>query len=593
MRAVPLLLACLAVGGVLTWTLWPADAAPGPARGAAAGGAAATAPTPAPYDAAGGDNAPPAQSAESAQRAALRADPRVSALIYTGAKTGWYDRDTSDTLPILIEKLEQGMVAPLQRAKEELARGGDAAMVEVERLLRKSFGDRMSAGVLQNALDVACMAENLHAHDLVLLCLDHPRAAVRAIAADALARHHARPEDYDRLLLQYDGETPEVKQHLLRALATADLARAQAQYLQWICERQRGESWQEMVPVLLAATEPALCERAKTCWREALAALQLPLAVLAARAGDAEAEAFVLAQSHSELADQRGRALAALLALGRYDRAGEMLLGDPDTGVRRLALGGLATRAQDPAFRPLLVQVSREPASASGGVDLAEAALVILLHLGEPSAADVVLADLDSDGPAFERALRLLLPLLEERADLAERTWESLQRRAQAEQELPLDERITLFQSIGLVPRAEAARYLREVGLAAAPDAEIKGKRVHEWMMIQASNSGAAGRAWLAGELAHERDPLRRLDLIWAVSAQRCDSADAPCLGRDTLLALVEAPDTAPLEMLFAASRLVVLGPSQTIAPRLKRAVLRVKDPEARMALETLLWTWY
>jgi hypothetical protein len=581
MRAVPLLLACLAVGGVLTWTLWPAESAPETARGAAglAGAAAAT--------------APPAQLAQPPERAALREDPRVSALIYSGAKTGWYDRDTSDTLPILIEKLEQGMVAPLQRAKEELARGGDAALVEVERVLRKSFGDRMAAGVLQNALDVACMADGLLAHDLVLLCLDHPRAAVRASAADALARRHARPEDFERLLLQYAGETPEVKQHLLRALATADLPRAQAQYLQWICDRQRGESWEDMVPVLLTTTEPALCERAKTCWREALAALQIPLAVLAARAGDVEAEAFVLGASHAEQVDQRGRALTGLLALGRHDRAGEMLLADPDPAVRRIALGGIAPYAQDPAFRPLLVQVSREPAGAGGSVDLAEGALVILLRLGEPSAADVVLSDLEAPGPPRERALRLLLPLLEERADLAERTWDALRRQAQAEQELPLDERITLFQSIGLVPRADAARYLREVGLAAPPDALVKGKRVHEWMMIQASNSGVAGRTWLAGELSHERDPLRRLDLIWAVSSQRCESADGPCLGRDTLLALVESPDTDPLEVLYAASRLVVLGPAQTIAPRLKRAVLRVKDPEARMALETLLWMWY
>lgn len=583
MRAVPLLLVCLAAGGVLTWTLWPAGAGPEPAARPPGAAGSGTKTARATADGGGAVDA----------SARLRADPRIDDLIYSGAKTGWYDRDTADTLPILIEKLERGMVAPLQRAKEELARGGEPALTEVERVLRKAFGDSMASATLQNALDVACMADGILAHDLVLACLDHPRGAVRKIAADALARRHARPEDYDRLLLQSEGEVPDLKPLLLRALATADLARAQADYLGFACARQHPESWQDMVPVLFLTKDAQLCERAKACWRDALPGLRLALAVLAARAGDTDAAAFVLAESDSAAAEERGRALAALDALGRHDRIGEMLLADPSPAVRKAALGLIAVRAQDPALRPLLLQVSREPADVNGNVELAELALGVLLRLGEPAAADTVLAGLEGDDASFERTLRVLIPLLEERADLTERTWEALMRRAKAEEALPLEQRLVVFQAIGLVPRADAARYLREVALAAPPDALIKGKRVHDWMMIQAANTGNEGRAWLATQLPGERDPLRRLDLVWAISAQRCASDDAPCLGRDVLLALVEAPDTHPLEMLYAASRLVVLGPSQTVAPRLKRAVLHVKDPEARMALETLLWTWY
>jgi hypothetical protein len=320
--------------------------------------------------------------------------------------------------------------------------------------------------------------------------------------------------------------------------------------------------------------------------------LRAALAVPAARGGDQEAEAFLKAELRSPEAARRGQALLAQIALERWEQVGEFLMNEGDPGLRKVALNGLAGATSDPRALAWIDQVGREPAVVSAIGDLSEAALGLLLRLGDRSVEDRVLVDLDAEGPPRERALRLLMPLLPVRADLTERTWQALMRRAELERALPPDQKLALYQSIGLVPRAQAARYLREVALELPESAQLKGKRAHEWLMIQASNTGVEGRAWLAEQLSSERDPLRRIDLLWAVSAQRCADA-GPCIGRDALLAVLEDPATAPLEMLFVASRLVQLGPSQQIAPPLKRAVLRVSDPEARLAFETLLWTWY
>jgi len=46
-------------------------------------------------------------------------------------------------------------------------------------------------------------------------------------------------------------------------------------------------------------------------------------------------------------------------------------------------------------------------------------------------------------------------------------------------------------------------------------------------------------------------------------------------------------------ELLFAASRLIRVGPSWKVAPVLKRATYEVEDVGVRGALQCLLWYWY
>jgi hypothetical protein len=108
--------------------------------------------------------------------------------------------------------------------------------------------------------------------------------------------------------------------------------------------------------------------------------------------------------------------------------------------------------------------------------------------------------------------------------------------------------------------------------------------------MIQASNTGVAGRTYLARELDGETDPLRRIDLVDAVASHRDDTA------RAFLLEFVHGGARSPLERLFAASALIRVGPSWEVAPLLKRVAYAMLSPEegrARMALQCLLWQWY
>ena len=46
-------------------------------------------------------------------------------------------------------------------------------------------------------------------------------------------------------------------------------------------------------------------------------------------------------------------------------------------------------------------------------------------------------------------------------------------------------------------------------------------------------------------------------------------------------------------QWLYAADRLVRIGPASVVAPTLKRVTLRVEDPTVRPALQCLLWTAY
>ncbi len=109
----------------------------------------------------------------------------------------------------------------------------------------------------------------------------------------------------------------------------------------------------------------------------------------------------------------------------------------------------------------------------------------------------------------------------------------------------------------------------------------------HRWLCLQAANTGAAGTATFVAELARERDPRRRLDLLEGLAAPAVEGS------RAALLELVQGDTLSPQELVYAAERLVTLGPVARIAPVLKRVTLRVEEPAARRALQALLWRSY
>jgi HEAT repeat protein len=129
--------------------------------------------------------------------AELRADRRVAPLFQgcTDIQSRFYDRDTADPIPFLIEKLRIGEREPLQRAKEELATLGDEAMIALRRFFEEHSSDRFGSPYLENAIDAAGLSESLLARDVFLAGLQQPQEAVRLRAARALFARHVRPEE--------------------------------------------------------------------------------------------------------------------------------------------------------------------------------------------------------------------------------------------------------------------------------------------------------------------------------------------------------------------------------------------------------------
>jgi hypothetical protein len=103
---------------------------------------------------------------------------------------------------------------------------------------------------------------------------------------------------------------------------------------------------------------------------------------------------------------------------------------------------------------------------------------------------------------------------------------------------------------------------------------------------VHAANTGIAGRRVLAGALEEERDPVRRLDLLWAATAEPDE------LAREVAWRVADDERAQPLERVFAAWQLANLGPAEEVAPRLERLALRLEG-DARRAIQCLLHFWF
>ena len=116
----------------------------------------------------------------------------------------------------------------------------------------------------------------------------------------------------------------------------------------------------------------------------------------------------------------------------------------------------------------------------------------------------------------------------------------------------------------------------------------------HRFICGLSWNTGEAGRALLRSRLGSETDPERRLDLIEWIWQDRSEAS------RETLLAAMLEPvegldaDVRPLEVLYLADRLAVMGPADVVAPP-DRVGLQGSPPTpvVRPALQCLLWQWF
>jgi hypothetical protein len=515
-----------------------------------------------------------------------RSDPRVAPLFQRCVNAGYYDRSVADPIPILVEKLERSAREPLTRAKEELAAAGAAAIPELRRLVQRHFTEPHGAPYLANALDVLKLNPAEEAHDVLVQCLQHPSDAIRLSAIQALQLTHARPEDFELLKAHLDIEKPEQRHQVAIALHSADAARAEALYLDWIEKGERSGMHRFVLPLLARSTLPATARRAGELYRSAEPTAAAYLAAPAARAGDADARAFLeeqLARREDEVDRQlRISAVSALIEAEMRELLIDVLTTDPDGNLRTLAVGALAS-AED------LGEKAR--AALSYGLDdlkpaVRAACLNELVARGDAAAIDRALSLLQGTPGALQDGMAALVRRMPEDPATAERVYDALRTRDDLESFLELRERTATLKSIGQVPTARAAEHLRELGLEHAEE-QIERLPAHEWLMIQAANTGPEGRAWLREELAAERHPRRRLDLLWAGTGARTDAV------RGALHALVEDASLSPEERIFACERLLTLGPAGEVAGRLKRLAPRLADEGAQVALQCLLWTWY
>lgn len=528
----------------------------------------------------------PVRAAAGRRDGLYRSDPRLAALLQPCPPSDqrFYDRDTSFLLPVLIEKLERGQMEPLRRAKEEIGTFGEAAADELRRFYERHAANAYEAPLIENALDAAALHPGAEVREMLLLGIDHPQSSVRQKALVGLVQH-IRPEDFERLLRHVEGlEDPALERSFAKALFDADFERAARLAVDWFREGRETEVWPTIAPLVATARDEELAALCREVYAQVPPPLHVFVAAPAARAGDAEALEVLRSEFAQEDPRRQMRALQALQAAGAED---ELLAVLRDQKVR------------DPAFRVLALDAlaAEQPWTEARRASLHEAlddvdptlrahALRLLVEGEDEAATDRALSLLAGESDALQVGLGALRDRVRRDPALARRVLERLLVRHELESHRPIHKRTATYKALGLLPLEEAARFLRERALEAGEE-EVEGLRAHEWLMIQASNTGTAGRTYLRAELAGEEDPLRRLDLITAVSSERDD------LARETLLAVAEGEARSPYEVLYAAGRLVRIGPGALVAPRLKRVSYAVENGPVRLALQCLLWTWY
>jgi hypothetical protein len=513
----------------------------------------------------------------------LRDDRRLVELLQGCTRSEFYDRDLSDLVPVLVAKLERGRPDPLKRAKEELGELGLRAMPELERAFHATFTDPSRSAVLENVIDALAFNPTDESHELQIGALQHPQESVRAKALDGLQRS-VRPADFDLLLSRLDIETPEVRRQSVAVLFAADRGRAEDALLGFMERGEARDLWPNAAAELATPASGESARRCATLFGGLDEKLSAFLAAGAARYGHAPCLEYLRAQLASTEGQRRLTAVHALDRAGLLDELGPVLQRDGAAELRAIAASALAREPLDDARRELLRGALDDPDET-----VQSAALAGLCSRDDEQGLARAMAQLEGHAGQLQSALLALREPLRRRPELVRAAYERLMSRHALEEHRPISQRTATFKAIGQLPLAEAAEFLRQIGIAAGEE-RIESLRAHDWLMIQASNTDVPGRAWLAEALRTETDPLQRLDLLDAIGSVRDE------LARQELLAVAEQPESAPLERLFVAHALIKIGPSWEIAPRLKRVAFSMQTPaeaEARKSLQCLLWHWY
>ncbi len=522
------------------------------------------------------------QEAGQQARPGIREDPRVEALLYDCAKEEYFGEDTSNLIPALVAKLSAGQRDPLRGAKRDLALFGEAALDELSRAVDSELAGLANANVLQSILGTIALMPPPHGREIAWRLLDHPQEGVRIAALRALSGR-CLPSDFDRLLEFVPVASLQLKAACIAPLFESDPARFVAQYEQWVESETQGEIWPHSVLLIAAQTEFApqakritaiLRDKKHPYALESLARLN----GLLASTGDEEAIAALLDLRDSEVSSNQYYAAEALAAAGLGGELRSVLRSSSDTKLRTIAAEAIGNLPPEKQWDDAL---SLGLSDEDEGVR--KTCLTHLLVRKDEAARDFALSLLLSSSSDRQLALDALAGPLKTDRGLALEVFELL--KEQLANESAVYARVPLFQSLGQLPLAEAARFLLErADLESGP---IEGLDPHRWIAMQAGNTGVEGTAVVFDAWRSESDPVRRLDLLDSLFSGRSPEVLA------RMSEAVTRSDVTPFEVLAAADYLTRMGPAQACAPLLKRVALRCNEAGVRRALQCLLWRFY
>ncbi len=529
----------------------------------------------------------------------LTSDDRIADLIFPCSQTGWFGGDTSDLLPAFLEKLRTGQRDPLALAIRELGRTGARALPGLTLIVDECFADPSVASRLHSVLAAISNMPPPLGRELAWRIVEHPDESIRLAALRTLGPR-VLPEDLPRLRSMVALGSVASSTLVLEAIARLDAAGLSRDLAGWIERDELEPLW---FPAATAIVQHGAGDADTKAVRRAVETLRARgirpevssrLDASLARAGDPATLAQLVADARGEAGstdgDARARAVEALRDAGRADLLIGALAGLEDAQARTLAIGAIAdlpadvgTDAATEAARTEALRAAlRDPHDGVRAL-----ALRALVHEGDPEAVDLALARLDEGSTtAVREAMAALTPEARQNPALAERVVRALSPRLAELRDQPLASRAQLYEALGTMPSAEAARLLLES--ARSTPGTFAGLRSHRWFMLQAGNTLPAGSAVLREALLLETDPLRRLDAITVLTG---DSSEETVRVLSDIASGTTA--TSDFEALYVGTRLLRTRPANEIAPLLKRAALRMRDERARRALECVLRRYF
>lgn len=508
-------------------------------------------------------------------------DDRLHALLAGCARGGYFDRDTSDMIPVLVGKLVSGQRDVLQAVRAELAALGEEALPELARVARELYTQRERVHGAQNVLGVLWLSDAPGAREILAGFLTHPHEALRGQAIRGLTKH-AGPADFDALLGILPITSTALRATLVEALHRADPRRLEESLAAWLAAGEESDLWIAAARLVLTTADGVTAARFAPLLEDVpWPQVRVPLLGALARGGDGAALELLAAELEHPEPERRTLALQALEQVGGHlDLVGRVLREDGSTTLRVMAASLLAPAAADPQVRRALRLALDDPS-----YEVRQVALAGLLGAGNPDAADRALALLGRSRQEMQIALFAVREHWDANPGLAERALAVLDARQRDEAAFTTAERKYLIQAIGLVPGRASAELLVELGRTA--QGRVDHMDPHRFHVLHVGNTGPQGLALLRELYAAEADPLRRMDYLWGATFGLDEAT------RAFLEGVVLSDASSPHEKLLAADRLVRMGPAGRIAPLLKRATLRVEHAEVRAALQCLLWDWY